>query len=96
MPTPRPNLLARDDTFFGVCEGLGEDLRISANLLRLGFGLALFVNPVATVAAYLCLGVIVMTARFAFPPRDTASASEPISPPAAGNDQDWIELAEAA
>ncbi|PAX08293.1 PspC domain-containing protein [Sphingomonas lenta] len=98
MPSPRPSLFARDDTFFGICQGLGEDLRISPDLLRLGLALALFFNPVATIAAYLGLGVIVMIARFAFPVRtaEPAPAQEVLAAPATGNDPDRIELAEAA
>lgn len=96
MPDTRPSLFARDDTFFGICEGLGEDLWINANLLRLGFGLALFFSPVATVAAYLGLGVIVMIARFSFPSRAREDGQEVTEAPARRDDQDWIELAEAA
>lgn len=96
MTSARSNLFTRDDTFFGVCEGLGEDLRVNADLLRLGFALALFFSPVLTVATYAGLGVILLVARLVFPVRRTAPAQEVTTPRATGNDQGWIELAEAA
>jgi len=62
-----PSVFARDDTFFGVCEALGEDLRIPSTLLRIGFALALFVNPIAAVATYFGLGLLVMALRWFVP-----------------------------
>jgi phage shock protein C len=50
------NLFTRSDTIFGVCEGLGEDLRIPANLLRLSLAFLLFLNPPAAVATYIGAG----------------------------------------
>jgi phage shock protein PspC (stress-responsive transcriptional regulator) len=82
MESGKGNLFTRDDTFFGVCEGLGEDLRIPSNLLRVGFSLAFFFSPVAVVAVYLALGALVLVSRLVFPqPR----AAKPVAaaPPAA-------------
>ncbi len=62
----RPWLIARNDTFFGVCEGLGEDLGIHSNWFRLGFALALFFAPLATIATYFAAGVLVASGRFLF------------------------------
>ena len=31
------NLFTRDDTFFGICEGVGEDFGFNANWRRLAF-----------------------------------------------------------
>ena len=42
MQDTNSSVLTRDDTFFGVCEAIGEDLGINAQLLRLGFALALW------------------------------------------------------
>ena len=68
------NLFMRDDTFFGVCEGLGEDLRIPSNLLRVGFAVAFFFNPAMVVAAYLATGVLVLAVRLLAPdPRRRAA-----------------------
>jgi len=74
MPTPRQNLFTRDDTFFGVCEGLSQDLRIPANLLRLAFTLGLFFNPLAALAAYAGTGVVVLLSRLLVPEPRAASA----------------------
>jgi phage shock protein PspC (stress-responsive transcriptional regulator) len=67
MHTPRQNLFTRDDTFFGVCEGLGEDLRIPPNLLRLGFTLTLFFYPLVSLAAYAGAGLVVLLTRLLVP-----------------------------
>lgn len=61
------NLLTRDDTFLGVCEGIGEDLRIPSNLLRAAFAIGLFFSPTGSIAAYLALGLLVLASRLAFP-----------------------------
>jgi phage shock protein C len=67
MQTTRPNLLTRDDTFFGICEGLGEDLGINANLLRLALAGWLFFDPLAAVGAYAAAGFLVLVTRLLIP-----------------------------
>jgi phage shock protein PspC (stress-responsive transcriptional regulator) len=62
-----PNLLTRDDTFLGVCQGLGEDLRIPPNLLRIAISGLLFYSPPLAVAVYLALGIVVAATRFIAP-----------------------------
>jgi phage shock protein PspC (stress-responsive transcriptional regulator) len=69
MQSARTNLFTRPDTMFGVCQGLGEDFGFNPNYLRLAFPLPLFLYPVATVAAYLMLGVIVFAVRWFMPNR---------------------------
>jgi phage shock protein C len=63
------NLFTRDDTFFGVCEALGQDLGFNANLLRVTLGVAVLWNPVVVLSVYAGLGVLVAVSRFAFPNR---------------------------
>lgn len=66
--TPKPgNMLTRDDTFFGVCQSLGEDFGFHPNWLRLGLALALFWNPVAAIAFYVGAGVVVAFSRWMVP-----------------------------
>ena len=60
----QPTLLGRDDTFFGVCAGLGEDLGFNPNWLRVGFAVLLYFNPLATVAAYAGAGLVVAFSRW--------------------------------
>lgn len=67
MALPSSNLFKRDDTLLGICEGLGQDLGINPTWLRLVFLPSLFFFPAQTIAAYLLLGVIVLTARTLFP-----------------------------
>lgn len=63
MPHYQPSLLARDDTFFGVCQAIGDDFGFHANWLRVAFALALFWNPLGAVAAYAAAGILVATSR---------------------------------
>jgi phage shock protein PspC (stress-responsive transcriptional regulator) len=69
----------RDDTFFGVCEGLGEDFGFNPLYLRVTLAFLLLWYPVATLAAYALGGVIVVIARFFFPVPRTARAPQPIA-----------------
>lgn len=68
------NLFNRDDTFFGVCQGLGEDLGISGNWFRLAFALGLFFSPIGTLAAYAVAGVFVFAIRWLVPTRYATAA----------------------
>ena len=78
------NLFTREDTFFGVCQGLGEDLGIPPVFLRLALAGLLFWNPWAAAAAYLTGGAVVLFARLLYPVPRTAEAAEPdVAEPAA-------------
>lgn len=77
------NLLTRDDTFFGVCQGLGEDLGISGNWFRLALALTLFFSPTGAVLAYVAGGVVVFTTRMLAPvPSVDAPARVEVEAPA--------------
>ena len=83
--TTEPNLLTRDDTFFGVCEGLGRDTGIHPNILRITLALGLFLSPVGAVAAYAGGGILVAFTRWLHPePRRAVvaenAAPEPLAP----------------
>lgn len=67
MQNSQSNLLTRDDTFFGVCEGLGEDLGINSNLLRLALAGMLFWSPPAAFGTYAVAGLIVLLSRLIAP-----------------------------
>jgi phage shock protein C len=67
MTAKQPNLFTRHDTFFGVCEGLGQDLGINPNILRIGFGVSLLFAPKMVLAVYFAAGLIVMATRFFLP-----------------------------
>ena len=74
--TNRGNLLTRDDTFFGICQGLGEDTGVPPNLLRVALSFMLFWNPLAALGSYAALGLVVAASRFLFPvPAATAAAA---------------------
>ena len=79
------NLFTRDDTFFGVCQGLGEDLGISGNWFRLGFALATFFTPVGAVAAYAATGAVVFAVRWLAPTPSLAAPAPEAETPAAAS-----------
>jgi len=75
------NLFTRPDTFFGICEGIGEDTLIPANLIRIALGVTLYFNPTAAFATYAALGVLVLFTRLLFPaPRRVAAAPAAADP----------------
>jgi phage shock protein PspC (stress-responsive transcriptional regulator) len=82
MQTPQPNLFTRDDTLFGVCQGLGEDLGFNPNLLRVPFAVLLLWNPVVVLAAYLGLGVLVAVTRWLSPDRKAPAIEAAVEPEA--------------
>src|SRR5687767_13741622 len=74
MEAYQPNLFTRDDTFFGVCEALGEDFGFPPILLRLPLGIAVLWNPVIILSAYFGAGILVFLTRRLYPnPRRTAA-----------------------
>ena len=73
------NIFMRDDTFFGVCEALGEDFRFNANILRVTLGVLVLWNPVAILSFYAGAGVLVFVSRWLAPnPAQVAAASIPV------------------
>jgi phage shock protein PspC (stress-responsive transcriptional regulator) len=58
---------ARNDTMLGVCQSLGEDFGFHPNILRVAFGVGLIVAPVAVIAAYAAMAVIVALNHWIFP-----------------------------
>lgn len=81
----------RNDTLLGVCEGLGRDLGVHPNLLRIAFASAFYFNPALVIGTYLALGLVVAAARFAFPDRAATPAATLDAPVA--NDETEMRLA---
>jgi phage shock protein PspC (stress-responsive transcriptional regulator) len=73
----KPNLLLRDDTFFGVCEALGEDLGFHANWLRAALAVLLLYNPLAAIGAYAAAGAVVAFSRLVVRSRRPATVAAP-------------------
>lgn len=67
MTSSSTQLFDRPDTFFGVCEGLGEDLGFNANYLRIVLGVAVLWNPVVVLSTYVVLGAVVALSRWRYP-----------------------------
>lgn len=74
-------IFARDDTFFGVCQALGEDFGFPPNLLRVAMAVALFWNPVAVIAFYVGAGLVVALTRWLVPNPRMPQPAEPEAEP---------------
>ena len=61
------NVFMRDDTFFGVCEAIGEDFGFNANWLRVTLAGLLYWFPLAVISAYAAMGVLVLASRLIAP-----------------------------
>ena len=100
MEDRKPNLFTRDDTMLGVCQAIGDDIGFNPNWLRVGFGVALILNPVAVIAAYLGLGVMVLATRLLIPARSrkakVEAPAQAVQAEAAQGENDTLELAQAA
>ena len=57
----------RGDTFLGVCEALGQDTRIPADLFRIAFAALFFWSMGLAVGVYLGLGAVIAVSRWLFP-----------------------------
>jgi len=89
------NLFTRPDTFFGVCEALGEDLGVNPIWLRIALGVGVLWQPLAVIAFYLALGALVLALRLLMPNAKRGEvAFEPMSD--AANDAGTPVLATAA
>lgn len=78
MQVPEGNLITRDDTILGVCQGLAEDLGFNPLFLRIGFAVLLYLNPVGAIAGYFGLGIVVLISRLIAPnPRRAAAPASP-------------------
>lgn len=84
MEQENTNLFRRRDTFFGICEAVGQDFGFNPLYLRLAFIAPLFFLPVQTFTAYFGLGLIVLASRLLFPAGRAAAAlpALPVAEPA--------------
>ena len=81
MQNATTNIFLRDDTFFGVCQGIGEDLGFHPNILRVAFAPLLFFSWEAAIALYVGLGLLVLTTRLIAPNPKLAKVAAPDAPP---------------
>lgn len=84
MADNRRNTLMRPDTFFGICEAVGQDFGFNPLWLRLALVPPIFFQPLYSLIAYLTLGLVVLASRLLFPPKVAASQDvAPATPEAA-------------
>jgi phage shock protein C len=74
------NTFMRPDTFFGICEALGQDFGFNPLWLRLAFVPGLFFFPFQAPFAYFGLGLMVLASRMLFPARSAAPVAEGTAP----------------
>lgn len=74
MEQETTNLFRRRDTFFGVCEAVGQDFGFNPLWLRLAFIAPIFFFPVQSFAAYFGLGAVVLASRRLFPAKPAGAA----------------------
>lgn len=79
MEQDNTNLFRRRDTFFGICEAVGQDFGFNPLYLRLAFIAPLFFFPVQTFITYFGLGLIVLASRLLFPAGQPAVAGQPVA-----------------
>ncbi|WP_309611172.1 PspC domain-containing protein [Sphingomonas sp.] len=93
-PARRP-IFDRPETILGVCESLGDDFGISGNWFRAALFPLLLWQPLATVAGYLTLALVVLAARLIFPDvrADAVIATEPVEALAPSPVADELRLA---
>lgn len=97
----QPSLFTRHDTFFGVCEGIGQDFGFNPNYLRLVLAVAVLASPLTTLAVYLGAGVVIAASRWMFPVRVASppAAEAPdasVAPLNGDNDEDAVDISAAA
>lgn len=59
----RDNIFMRNDTIFGTCQAIGEDLGFNPNYLRVALASGIIVAPFLMVGIYLGLGLAVLAIR---------------------------------
>ncbi len=69
------NLIRRDDTFFGVCQAIGDDFGFNPNWLRIGLALPVIFNPWLSIGIYGTLACAVIASRLLVPVRARAVPS---------------------
>lgn len=72
MENETTNLFRRRDTFFGICEAVGQDFGFNPLWLRLAFVAPLFFFPAQTFIGYFALGLVVLASRVIFPAKAAA------------------------
>lgn len=99
MEDAKPNLFTRDDTLFGVCQGIAEDCGFNPLWLRLALTPVLFVSPIGAVGAYAAAGLVVLASRLLFPdprPAPAAAAAARPEPLVAANETGPEPMSRAA
>lgn len=87
MTASQPNLFTREDTIFGVCEGIGQDFGFNAQYLRIALAGLIFWNPLAAVGSYAVLAVAVLASRKLFP-TPAAAPQVSVEPPSHQGEND--------
>lgn len=74
------NTFNRPDTFFGICEAVGQDFGFNPLWLRLAFVPPVFFAPQYAFIAYAVLGLVVLASRLLFPAKADAVVASIAAP----------------
>ena len=83
----------RNDTILGVSQGIGEDLGINPNFVRVLFCALMFWNVSVAMGAYFGAGVILAASRYFFPATRKVAASETALAGQASNSVTELQIA---
>jgi phage shock protein C len=81
MQQSSTNVILRHDTFFGICEAIGQDFGFNPNWLRIVFALTVLWSIENALIAYVALGVAVLASRLVFPKKSVSPPTEELSVP---------------
>ncbi|MGV1683940.1 PspC domain-containing protein [Sphingopyxis sp. NJF-3] len=93
MDSETTNLFRRRDTFFGICEAVGQDFGFNPLWLRLAFVAPLFFFPAQTFAAYFLLGGVVLASRLIHPRKAVEPASARVEADSPADTREELALA---
>jgi len=81
--TSQANLFFRQDTLFGACQGLADDLGINALWLRVPLAASILYDPAVAAGIYAVLCVVVFATRMIWPVKAAKIATAAAVPAAA-------------
>ena len=84
----------RSHTILGVCEAVGEEFGFNPVYLRIPFAASVIYSPMMALAAYLLLGIGVLTARLFL--RDTRETKDACAAEVTAPANSQVEVKKAA
>ena len=99
LPGPdyfRDNVFMRNDTIFGACRSLGQDLGFNPMFVRVPLAAGIMFAPLWMIGIYLSLCVLVFAIRTLFPDTVQQTAAVDAAPAEPVAENETVELPRAA